>query len=135
TGFDQQGGQLFSKTALSLDLNHGQLNNQNGLINAPLLMLKNLTDVNNRNGEISSAQAFTLAARNLDNGNGKLISNQGLTLHIDQLLASIKGLISAQTLEVHSARLDNTGGLISSHGTLGMTVDGQIVNQDGTFIA
>ncbi|MCP1444010.1 filamentous hemagglutinin [Pseudomonas sp. GGS8] len=135
TGFDQQGGQLFSKTVLSLDLNHGQLNNQNGLINAPLLMLKNLKDVNNRNGEISSAQAFTLAAQNLDNSNGKLISSQDLTLHIDQLLASIKGLISAQTLEVRSARLDNTGGLISSHGTLGMTVDGQIVNQDGTFIA
>ncbi|HJR32479.1 MAG TPA: hemagglutinin repeat-containing protein [Pseudomonas sp.] len=135
TGFDQQGGQLFSKTSLSLDLNQGQLNNQNGLINAPLLMLKNLKDVNNQNGEISSAQAFTLAAQNLDNSNGKLISNQGLTLHIDQLLASIKGLIAAQTLEVHSARLDNTGGLISSRGTLGVTVDGQLVNQDGTFIA
>ncbi|MCS3836421.1 filamentous hemagglutinin [Pseudomonas sp. JAI111] len=135
TGFDQQGGQLFSKTSLSLDLNQGQLNNQNGLINAPLLMLKNLKDVNNQNGEISSAQAFTLAAQNLDNSNGKLISNQGLTLHIDQLLASIKGLIAAQTLEVHSARLDNTGGLISSRGTLRVTVDSQIVNQDGTFIA
>jgi filamentous hemagglutinin len=135
SGFDQQGGQLFSKTSLSLDLNQGQLNNQNGLINAPLLMLKNLKDVNNQNGEISSAQAFTLAAQNLDNSNGKLISNQGLTLRIDQLLTSIKGLIAAQTLEVHSARLDNTGGLISSRGTLGVTVDGQLVNQDGTFIA
>ncbi|EJM04483.1 hemagluttinin repeat protein, partial [Pseudomonas sp. GM102] len=135
SGFDQQGGQLFSKTSLSLDLNQGQLNNQNGLINAPLLMLKNLKDVNNQNGEISSAQAFTLAAQNLDNSNGKLISNQGLTLHIDQLLASIKGLIAAQTLEVHSDRLDNTDGLISSRGTLGVTVDGQLVNQDGTFIA
>ncbi|WWL45781.1 hypothetical protein V5O39_11690 [Pseudomonas parakoreensis] len=40
TGFDQQGGQLFSKTSLSLDLNYGQLNNRNGLINAPLLVLK-----------------------------------------------------------------------------------------------
>nr|WP_256596909.1 MULTISPECIES: hemagglutinin repeat-containing protein [unclassified Pseudomonas] len=135
TGFDQQGGQLFSKTSLSLDLNQGQLNNQNGLINAPLLMLKNLKDVNNQHGEISSAQAFTLTAQNLDNSNGKLISNQALTLHIDQLLASIKGLIAAQTLEVHSARLDNTGGLISSRGALGVTVDGQLVNQDGTFIA
>ncbi|WP_454834639.1 two-partner secretion domain-containing protein [Pseudomonas lini] len=135
TGFDQQGGQLFSKTSLSLDLNQGQLNNQNGLINAPLLMLKNLKDVNNQNGEISSDQAFTLAAQNLDNSNGKLISAQGLTLRIDQLLASIKGLIAAQALEVHSARLDNTGGLISSRGTLGVTVDGQLVNQDGTFIA
>src|SRR3546814_8966665 len=46
TGLDQQGGQLFSNTSLSLDLNQGQLNNQNGLINAPLLMLKNLKGVN-----------------------------------------------------------------------------------------
>lgn len=135
TGFDQQGGQLFSKTSLSLDVNNGQLNNLNGLINAPLLMLKNLKDVNNQGGEISSAQAFTLTARNLDNSNGRLISNQGLTLRIEQLLASIKGLIAAQTVDVHSARLDTSGGLISSRGTLGLTVEGQLVNQDGTLIA
>ncbi|WP_443699052.1 two-partner secretion domain-containing protein, partial [Pseudomonas sp.] len=135
TGFDQQAGQLFSKTSLSLDLNHGQLNNQNGLINAPLLMLKNLKDVNNQNGEISSAQAFSLLASNLDNSNGKLISNQSLTLRIDQRLTSIKGLMSAQTLDVRSEYLDNSGGLISSRGTLGVTVDGQVVNQDGTLIA
>ena len=56
TGLDQQGGELFSKTTLSLDLNNGQLNNQNGLINAPgMLLLKNLNGVNNKNGEISSA--------------------------------------------------------------------------------
>jgi len=135
TGFDQQGGQLFSKTSLSLDLNQGQLNNQNGLINAPLLMLKNLKDINNQGGEISSAQAFALDARNLDNGNGKLISNQGLTLRLEQWLTSVKGLISAQTLDLQSARLDNTGGLISSRGTLGVTVGGQVVNQGGTLIA
>ncbi|WP_256735539.1 hemagglutinin repeat-containing protein [Pseudomonas sp. dw_612] len=135
TGFDQQGGQLFSKTSLSLDLNQGQLNNQNGVINAPLLMLKNLKDVNNQGGEISSAQAFELDTRNLDNSNGKLISNQGLTLRVEQLLASVKGLISAQTLDLHSARLDNTDGLISSHGILGVKVDGQLLNRDGTLIA
>jgi len=135
TGFDQQGGELFSKTSLSLDLNQGQLNNRNGLINAPLLMLKNLKDVNNQGGEISSAQAFTLAAQNLDNSNGKLISNQGLTLRIDQALASVKGLISAQTLDLHSASLDNSSGLVSSHGTLGLTVQNQLVNQGGTLIA
>lgn len=136
TGFDQQGGQLFSKTSLSLDLNYGQLNNRNGLINAPLLVLKNLQDVDNQGGEISSAQAFTLTAQNLDNSNnGKLISNQGLTLRIEQLLASVKGLISAQSVDVKSARLDNSGGLITSRGTLGVTVDGQLVNQSGTLIA
>ena len=136
TGFDQQGGQLFSKTSLSLDLNHGQLNNRNGLINSPLLVLKNLKDVDNQGGEISSAQAFTLIAQNLDNSNsGKLISNQDLTLRIEQLLASVKGLISAQSVDAKSARLDNSGGLITSRGTLGVTVDGQLVNQGGTLIA
>ena len=135
SGFDQQGGQLFSKTSLSLDLNQGQLNNQNGVINAPLLMLKNLKNVNNQSGEISSAQAFTLLASTLDNSNGKLISSQGLTLRVDQQLTSVKGLIAGQTLDVRSALLDNTAGLISSRGTLGVTVDGQVVNQDGTLIA
>jgi filamentous hemagglutinin len=110
TGFDQQGGQLFSKTSLSLDLNQGQLNNQNGLINAPLLMLKNLKDVNN-GGEISSAEAFTLAAQNLDNSNGKLLSNQNLTLRIDQALTNIKGLINATTdLIINSSGLNNQNG-------------------------
>ncbi|WP_256662999.1 hemagglutinin repeat-containing protein [Pseudomonas sp. 91RF] len=136
TGFDQQGGQLFSKTSLTLDLNQGQLNNRNGLINAPLLVLKNLKDVDNQGGEISSAQAFTLAARNLDNSqNGKLISNQGLTLRIEQLLASVQGLISGQTIDIHSARLDNSGGLITSRGGLRVAVDGQLANQGGTLIA
>ncbi|MGY2257821.1 hemagglutinin repeat-containing protein [Pseudomonas sp. SDO55104_S430] len=135
TGFDQQGGRLFSKTSLSLDLNQGQLNNQSGVINAPLLVLKNLKDVNNTGGEISSAQAFTLDAHNVDNSNGKLISNQGVTLRIEQLLASIKGLISAQSLDIHSTRLDNSDGLISSRDALDLTLDGQFVNHGGVLIA
>ncbi|WP_123414700.1 hemagglutinin repeat-containing protein [Pseudomonas brassicacearum] len=135
SGFDQRGGELFSKTALSLDLNHGQLNNLKGVINAPVLVLKNLKDVDNRGGEISSAQAFTLAAQNLDNGNGKLISNQALTLRIEQALNSVKGLISAQSLDSHSARLDNTDGLISSRGALTLTVDDQLLNRNAAVIA
>ncbi|MBI6631740.1 hemagglutinin repeat-containing protein [Pseudomonas paralactis] len=133
-GFNQQGGQLFSKTSLSLDLNNGQLNNQQGLINAPLLMLKNLSDVNNQGGEISSVQAFTLASKSLDNSNGKLISNQALTLCVDQALNNIKGLISAAALQVQTASLDNSGGLISSRGELGVTVDGIFDNQNGSVV-
>ncbi|SCX72437.1 filamentous hemagglutinin, partial [Pseudomonas sp. NFACC32-1] len=135
SGLDQQGGELFSKTALSLDLNHGQLNNLKGVINAPVLVLKNLKDVDNRGGEISSAQGFTIAAQNLDNGNGKLISNQALTLRIDQVLNNIKGLISAQSLDSHSARLDNTDGLISSRGALVLSVDEQLLNRNAAVIA
>ncbi|MGX9379635.1 two-partner secretion domain-containing protein [Pseudomonas sp. JQ36] len=136
TGLDQQGGELFSKSDLSLDLNHGQLNNQNGLINAPgTLLLKNLNGVNNQSGEISSQQAFTLAANDLDNSNGKLISQQGLTLRIAQALNNLKGVISAAALDSHSVSLDNQDGLISSRGPLVLTTDKTLNNQSGTLIA
>ncbi|WP_269783866.1 hemagglutinin repeat-containing protein, partial [Pseudomonas protegens] len=135
SGLDQQGGELFSKSALTLDLNQGQLSNQQGLINAPLLVLKNLAEVNNQGGEISSAQAFSLAARTLDNSSGKLISQQGLTLRIDQALSNLKGLVSARTLDLHSHSLDNRQGLLSSRGTQDLKVDGSLLNQDGTLLA
>jgi filamentous hemagglutinin len=130
TGLDMLGGQLFSNTALSLDLNHGQLNNQNGLINAPILVLNNLNGVANQNGEISSASAFTLAADSLDNSNGKLLSNQALTLRINQTLTNLKGLIAAAALDAHAGSLDNSGsGTVTSQSTLGLTVDGLLNNQ------
>jgi filamentous hemagglutinin len=134
SGFDQQGGSLGSQTSLSLDLNQGQLNNQGGLINAPLLMLKNLQGVNNQGGEISSAQAFTLAAASLDNSQGKLISNQALTLSIAQALSNLNGKISANGIDSHSGSLDNSHGLISSYGSLGLTADTSMVNQSGLMI-
>ncbi|MFI8223162.1 filamentous hemagglutinin N-terminal domain-containing protein [Pseudomonas sp. NPDC085632] len=135
-GLDQQGGELFSKADLTLDLNNGQLNNQNGLINAPgTLLLKNLNGVINKNGEISSQQAFTLAANDLDNSSGKLISQQGLILRIAQALNNVKGVISAATLGSHSGSLDNQDGLISSGGLLTLTTDKTLNNQLGTLVA
>jgi len=136
TGLDQQGGELFSKTSLSLDLNNGQLNNQNGLINAPgELLLKQLNGVNNQGGEISSQQAFALTAHDLDNSNGKLLSQQGLTVRIAQALNNTKGVISGTSLDSHSASLDNQEGLISSRGPLTLTTDNTLDNQLGTVIA
>jgi filamentous hemagglutinin len=136
TGLDQQDGELFSKADLTLDLNNGQLNNQNGLINAPgTLLLKNLNGVNNHSGEISSQQAFTLAANDLDNSNGKLISQQGLTLRIAAALNNLKGVISAAALDSHSVSLDNQDGLISSRGPLVLTTNKTLNNQSGTLIA
>lgn len=136
TGLDQQGGELFSNTALSLDLNHGQLNNQGGLINAPgAFLLKNLNGVVNNNGEISSAQAFTVDAQTLDNSGGKLLSNQALTLRLAQAMSNINGIISAATLNAHSASLDNSGGLISSRDGLSLAVDNSLTNHNGTLIA
>ncbi|EKT4521414.1 hemagglutinin repeat-containing protein [Pseudomonas putida] len=135
TGLAQDGGQLFSKTALTLDLNHGQLRNRQGLINAPLLVLNNLADVDNQQGEISSAQAFTVAARSLDNRDGRLIGQQGLALRIDQALNNLKGLVSANGLDLHSASLDNRQGLLSSRAGQVLVVDGELLNQGGTLIA
>ncbi|MNL17071.1 hemagluttinin repeat protein [compost metagenome] len=121
---------------MSLYLNHGQLNNQGGLINAPgALLLKNLNTVANQNGEISSAQAFTVDAQTLDNSGGKLLSNQALTLRLAQAMSNINGIISAAALNAHSASLDNSGGLISSRDGLSLAVDNSFTNHNGTLIA
>ncbi|WP_447768673.1 hemagglutinin repeat-containing protein [Pseudomonas kilonensis] len=136
TGLDQQDGELFSNTSLSLDMNQGQLNNDDGLINASgALLLNNLKDVNNQNGEISSKQAFTLAAQNLDNSDGKLLSNQGLMLRIAQVLNNALGAISAASVDSRSNSLDNSDGLISSRDRLDLTVDALFDNQRGSLIA
>ncbi|WDH38071.1 filamentous hemagglutinin N-terminal domain-containing protein [Pseudomonas chlororaphis] len=134
TGLDQQGGEFFSKTRLELDLNNGQLDNRNGLINGPVLVLKNLKDVANQKGEISSAQAFTVAAQNVDNSGGKLLSDQGLTLRIAQRLNNLDGLVSAASLDSRSASLDNSRGMISSRGAVDLGVAQTFNNRNGTLI-
>ncbi|MCM2459704.1 filamentous hemagglutinin N-terminal domain-containing protein [Pseudomonas sp. CG7] len=129
-GLDQQGGQLFSNTSLSLDMNNGQLNNHSGLINAPgALLLKNLNGVNNQGGEISSALALTLTAKTLNNDGGRLLSNQGLTLRIAQALNNVKGMIGAASVDAHGQSLNNNSGTLTSRGNLVLTVDQQLDNQ------
>ncbi|MDL2182701.1 hemagglutinin repeat-containing protein [Pseudomonas sp. ChxA] len=127
---NQQGGQITSAEALTLDLNRGEFNNQNGLINAPLLMLNNLKNVHNQGGEISSSQAFTLTADNLDNSSGKLLSNAALTLRIGQALANVKGMIAAASVEAHATDLDNSGGTLTSRGDTLLNVAGRLTNRD-----
>ncbi|RAU44642.1 MULTISPECIES: filamentous hemagglutinin N-terminal domain-containing protein [unclassified Pseudomonas] len=136
TGLDQQGGQLYSNGTLSLDLNHGLLNNQNGLINSPgTLLLKNLSSVQNQHGEISSGQGFSLMADHFDNSGGKLISDQALIVRVAQALDNVKGVISGASLDAGAADLDNTQGLLSSHGDLSLTVDNALNNHNATLIA
>jgi filamentous hemagglutinin len=129
-GLDQQGGQLFSNTGLTLDLNHGQLNNSNGLITAPILVLNNLDGVVNKGGEISSAQSFSLSARTLDNSAGDLISKSQLTLNADTLINQ-HGLLSGwQGLSVTGGSLDNrnTGTLSSRSGDVNVSLRGDLLN-------
>ncbi|MFC4860100.1 two-partner secretion domain-containing protein [Pseudomonas sp. MAHUQ-62] len=132
---EQQGGQLFSNASLSLDLQGGDLDNRQGLINAPgQLLLKNLGNVNNQAGEVSSQQAFTLAARSLGNSSGKLLSAQALTLRIDQVLANLKGLIAGSQLDIRAASLSNSGGTLTSRSDTRIDASGTLVNDDKGLI-
>ncbi|HEF4760095.1 TPA: hemagglutinin repeat-containing protein [Pseudomonas putida] len=136
TSLDQDGGELFSNTDLTLDLNHGLLNNQRGNIHAPgQLLLKNLNQVNNGAGDISGAKAWSMNAQSLINDGGKLLSNEKLTLVIDRALSNVKGLIAAADLEIRSASLNNANGDIRGRGDVELTVIDAFDNQAGVVIA
>ena len=136
TGLDQQGGELYSNTSLSLDLRHGHLNNQSGLIKAPgALLLQNLAGVNNQDGEIASGQGFTFTADSLDNTNGRILSNQPLIVRVANALRNVRGSISAASLEASAASLDNTQGMLSSRGTFTLRVDRGLINHNAKLIA
>ncbi|MEE5118997.1 filamentous hemagglutinin N-terminal domain-containing protein [Pseudomonas alliivorans] len=137
TGLDQTNdGRLYSNSDVSLDLNNGVLNNQDGLINAPgQLLLKNLNVVSNQSGEISSANGFSLAANSLDNTDGSVLSDKMLILRVNQLLTNLRGLVSANGLELHATTLNNQNAEISSLGAFTATV-GQFDNsQKGRLMA
>ncbi|MEE5172354.1 filamentous hemagglutinin N-terminal domain-containing protein [Pseudomonas alliivorans] len=137
TGLDQTNdGRLYSNSDVSLDLNNGVLNNQDGLINAPgQLLLKNLNVVNNQSGEISSANGFSLSATSLENTEGSLLSDKMLILRVNQLLNNLRGLVSANGLELHATTLNNQNAEISSLGAFTATV-GQFDNsQKGRVMA
>ncbi|MEE4632996.1 filamentous hemagglutinin N-terminal domain-containing protein [Pseudomonas alliivorans] len=137
TGLDQTNdGRLYSNSDVSLDLNNGVLNNQDGLINAPgQLLLKNLNVVSNQSGEISSANGFSLAANSLDNTDGSVLSDKMLILRVNQLLTNLRGLVSANGLELHATTLNNQNAEISSLGAFTATV-GQFDNsQKGRVMA
>ncbi|WP_038706214.1 two-partner secretion domain-containing protein [Pseudomonas soli] len=135
TSLRQQGGTLYSAQRIELDLDHGELDNQQGLITTPgQLLLKRLARVDNRGGEISSASAFSLAAAELDNGNGKLLGQQGLNLVVERALLNLKGQIAAAGVELKAASLANAGGHVNSRGDLRLDVAGLLDNQAGGLV-
>ena len=136
TSLEQDGGELFSNGDLTLDMNHGLLNNQRGNIHTPgQLLLKNLAEVNNSAGEISAAKAWSLNAQSLNNDGGKLLSNEKLSLVVEGALSNIKGLINSAGLDSRSASLNNTEGEIRSRGEMDLTVADLLENQAGVVIA
>nr|WP_181427679.1 filamentous hemagglutinin N-terminal domain-containing protein [Pseudomonas soli] len=132
-GLDQHGGgQLYSASALTLDLSQGLLDNSDGLINAVgPLRLRNLSTVINRSGEISSEQGFSLVAEHLDNSHGDLLSGQAIDLRIRQALLNVGGQIAAAGLTAEAASLDNHDGLFSSSANLDLTLAGALLNEAG----
>ncbi|MCF1489455.1 hemagglutinin repeat-containing protein, partial [Pseudomonas sp. AA27] len=129
--FDQQGGHLSSVTELTLDLNHGRLDNRDGEIVANQLHLRQMADIDNQRGEISSKRAFTLTGRSLDNTGGKFYSEQALTVRLDQLLDNLDGLVSADGLDIQALALHNQGGVVTSKSGLVLTTRAAIDNQHG----
>ncbi len=136
TSLEQDGGELFSNSDLTLDMNNGLLNNQRGNIHTPgQLLLKNLKDVDNSAGEISAAKAWSLNAQSLNNDGGKLLSNEKLTLVIDRALSNVKGVIASASLDSRSASLNNKSGDIRVRGDVDFSVTGMFDNQNGVVIA
>ncbi|WP_242167114.1 MULTISPECIES: filamentous hemagglutinin N-terminal domain-containing protein [unclassified Pseudomonas] len=128
-------GNLYSQAGLSLDLNHGHLNNQGGLIHAPgALLLSNLNSVDNRGGEISSAQALAFNADSLDNRGGKLLSEQGLLVRIAKALDNTKGLVAATGLDLRANSLVNAEGSLKVRDDLKVFVDTALDNRQGELI-
>ncbi|MFT0867412.1 hemagglutinin repeat-containing protein [Pseudomonas sp. CAM1A] len=128
---DQQGGHLSSVTALTLDLNHGQLDNRDGKIAANQLRLRQIADIDNQRGEIFGKGAFTLAGRSLDNTGGKFYSEQALTVRLDQLLDNLDGLVSADGLDIRALTLNNQGGVVTSKSGLALVTGAAIDNRHG----
>ena len=136
TSLEQDGGELFSNSDLTLDMNNGLLNNQRGNIHTPgQLLLKNLKDVDNSAGEISAAKAWSLNAQSLNNDGGKLLSNEKLSLVIDRALSNVKGVIASASLDSRSASLNNNSGDIRVRGDVDFSVTGMFDNQNGVVIA
>ncbi|WP_053155735.1 filamentous hemagglutinin N-terminal domain-containing protein [Pseudomonas sp. Pf153] len=135
TGLDQQNGQLVSNTSLSLDLNHGLLNNQGGLLSTPgALLLNNLAAVNNRDGEISSDKAFNLRAVSLDNSGGTLGSGADLSVNIDGTLTNLEGEISSAGLtRLNAMTLNNRNGQVLGDGALIISLGGVLDNREGVL--
>lgn len=126
------GGELTSDTSLTLDLDHGVLNNQSGVIKSPTLLLKNLAQVDNRLGEISSAGALSLVAEHLNNSDGKLFSQRQLDITADSTL-NLNGLISGwQGLSLLGGSLDNRnlGTLSSRDGDVRVNLSGAVLNSN-----
>lgn len=135
---DNQGGQLVSKSLLSLLT--GSLDNRNrGTLAAldPLTVDASGTVQNGADGLIYSQNgAVSLSAAELENGGGAVQSQTSLTLHIRDAINNANGRLIAQNgdLLLNAGSLDNRGGILSSlRGALEARMAGSLLNAQGTL--
>lgn len=135
---DNQGGQLVSKSLLSLLT--GSLDNRNRGTLAALDQLTvdaSGTVQNGADGLIYSQNgAVSLSAAELKNGGGAVQSQTGLTLHIRGAINNANGRLIAQNgdLLLNAGSLDNRGGILSSlRGALEARMAGSLLNAQGTL--
>ena len=135
---DNQGGQLVSKSLLSLLT--GSLDNRNRGTLAALDQLTvdaSGTVQNGADGLIYSQNgAVSLSAAELENGGGAVQSQTGLTLHTRGAINNANGRLIAQNgdLVLNAGSLDNRGGILSSlRGALEARMAGSLLNAQGTL--
>jgi len=132
----QQGGRLIGESAVTIDLQGGDLDNRSGLISAGgTVTLQNGGNLINRDGEISALQTITLNANSLDNSlAGVLLGNGQLSLDIGQIDNSGEGVISGiRGVIIRGTSVDNSAGgtLSSSQGGLNIALSGALDNHTG----
>ena len=127
---NSKAGNLRSEGRLSAEV-AGRLDNQDkGLIQATGVVEVQAGHLDNRKGRISAGDTLQVSGETADNRGGVMRADQALNLLSSELDNRDKGRLESQAaVTVEGRRLDNSGGLITSRGTLGVTVDGQLVNQ------
>ncbi|MFT3960420.1 hemagglutinin repeat-containing protein [Propionivibrio sp.] len=145
TTLDNRKGRLVAQAGMRLDATAALDNRDGDIQTAGDLVAQATGRIDNRGGLIRAAQTLALSAATVDNA-GTLDTGHGLeggSVGIAAgTLANAGGAVRANTaLTVTSAgTLDNTGGLISSQGTLALLDDSAdrtlaVTNTGGTFLA
>lgn len=137
----QNHGQLIGEGKVSLDLNGGLLDNQNGLINAgDGLELKQVGELRNLAGELSSSGDIAITANKLNNAQGgRAIAAGQLAIDASTVNNSGAGLLSGwQGLRIDGDSLDNRnqGTLSSRDGGLDLTLSHSLNNSaEGALVS
>ena len=144
TALSNRAGTLGSTTTATLDV--ASLDNTDGTVSANILQVTSASAVTNAGGLIAATQDATIDALSLANGasptrtsGGAPVSGQVIAGR-DLAVTTVAGLVnhaallqSGRDMALNAATLNNDGGLIDSHGALGVTASGAVTNRAGAM--